>query len=271
MAIQCNDIETLVHTYLDGELAEHDLLDVEDHLTECEACRQQMDEEARFVSRVREDLAPPPPPPMLHAQLLEALDGEDQRGAALARRTRRAFALPAAASVAAAAALVLFASAQWSANETPVTYEAVKQHLRRPPVEVQGAGVSPWIQQHFLPRVALPRFSEPSVNLVGARLSHLRGRDAAQLFYEVMSSRGHRNFQVHIIDASDLRLGGRDRREVGGRALWVDDQLGFSTVTFRDQDGIGYLFTSDMEADELFELVIGSDLLLRATERPRRR
>lgn len=269
MAIHCEDIETLVHSYLDGELAEHELHELETHLAECQACREHAEAEARFLDGLRTRLAAPPCPDTVRARLGKALDAEDRSRSQAARRARFGWVLPGTASVAAAAALVLFV-AEWRAEPEPqpVTYEAVRQHIRRPPLEVQGAGVTPFIEQHFRPRVALPRFSEPSVRLQGARLSHLRGRDAAQLFYEVRGHSGARHdMQVHIVDAADLELPERQRRVVGGRVIWVDPQLGYSTVTYRDEEGLAYVFTSDMEATELVRLVVSSDLLMRVNER----
>lgn len=269
MAISCEDIETLVHSYLDDELAEHELGEFETHLTGCEACRLTAEAEARFLDGLRRRLAAPSCPDTVRARLDRSLDDEDRSRTLASRRARFGWVLPGAATVAAAAALVLFA-AEWrqQPDVQPVTYDAVRQHIRRPPLEVQAAGVSPFIEQHFRPRVSLPRFSEPSVRLQGARLSHLRGRDAAQLFYEVRGAGGARHdMQVHIVDAADLELPDGQRRVVGGRVIWVDPQLGYSTVTYRDEEGLAYVFTSDLEAGELVRLVVSSDLLMRVNER----
>lgn len=270
MAIHCSDIETLVHTYLDGELAEGDTCEFEAHTHECESCRQRLQEEIEFRTDLRRKLAPPHTPAGLRDRICEALDAEDNEIARASRRRRSSWILPGVATVAAAAALLLFFQVQTRQPPAaePVTHDAVKAHLRKPPIEVQGASqVSPWIKRHFEPSVEPPRFSSSDVNLRGARLSHLRGRDAAQLFYEARRGPSRHEVQVHIIDGSNLDLRGAVMRRIGGRELFVDRKLGYSIVTYKDQqDGMAYVFTSDMSEQDLLDLVVSSDLLLKASE-----
>lgn len=274
MAICCSDVETLVQTYLDGELAENDAVEFDQHIGECSACRARVAEERRFLAALRARLAAPPAPDVVRRRVLAALDDEDRVRGRARRQRRASWILPGAASLAAAAALLVFALDPWAgqpqAADNPVSAEAVRQHIRRPPIEVQGAGVTPWIKEHFTPRVDPPRFSAHGIDLVGARLSHLRGRDAAQLFYEVARDGRRFEVQVHILDASDLDLHGEDRQVIRGRELWIDERFGHSIVTYKDREGIGYVFTSaDMTRPELVDLVVGSDLLLRVSERLR--
>lgn len=271
MAIHCSDIETLVNTYLDGELADDDACEFEAHTEDCAGCHERLEHEIEFRTELRRKLAPPRMPDELPARLMAALDQEDAALQQASRRRGLSWVLPGVASLAAAAALLLFVTydPQAPAVEEPVTHEAVKAHLRQPPIEVQGAAsqVSPWISRHFQHGVEPPRFSSTDINLRGARLSHLRGRDAAQLFYEARRGSQRHEVQVHILDGSDLELRGTHRR-VGGRDLYVDGNLGYSIVTYKDpHGGMVYVFTSDMSARDLLDLVVNSDLLLKASER----
>ncbi len=273
MAINCSDITTLVHTYLDGELADQDLEEFEEHVLLCGECHARLEDEISFRDRLRRDLAPPRAPADLHQRIGVLLDQEDRVAQAARRQSRFAWLLPGAASVAAAAALVLFiTSTGQNLPVESVATDAVKAHMRRPPIEIQGqdAMVSPWIAQHFRPGVEVPRFSASNVSLRGARLSSLRGREAAQLFYEVDRNHQRHDLQVHIVEAKDLDLGVRHHQVIGGREVWIDDQLGYSVVTLKDDRGMGYVFTSDMDGKELFDLVLGTDLVLGVGERPNR-
>lgn len=268
MAIYCSDIETLVHTYLDGELADDDIGDFETHTDTCAECHERVEAEIEFRTDLRRRLAPPRAPSELMQRVQVALDGHDAEQAQTARRNRFSWALPGAATFAAAAALILFMTYDGSApSEALVAHDAVQAHMRQPPIEVQGASnVSPWIKRHFQSSVEPPRFSTSGINLRGARLSHLRGRDAAQLFYEIDRSGRRSDVQVHILDGSDLSLAGATRRRIGGRELWIDGELGYSVVTYRDASGMAYVFTSDMSETELLDLVVSSDLLLKVDE-----
>ncbi len=271
MAFHCSEIDTLIQTYLDGELSSQDLRDFEAHIAECEECRRKLRAERdfrRFIQRRLAETAPQAPQ-ALQQRLRENLDAEDNDLAAARRRARLSWVLPGAATLAAAAALLLFITT----NRTPVAEEtiaedAVMAHMRRPPVEVQGAGqVSPWIEQHFRPDVSVPRFSASNVSLRGARLSHLMGRDAAQLVYDVDRNSQRQELRVHIVDGKNLDLHAKNKRIIGGREVWVDGAYGFSTVTVRGNDGMSYVFTSEMDGDDLVDLVTSSDFFLGADTR----
>lgn len=271
MAIHCSDIETLAQTYLDGELTEHDLSDFEGHIATCDSCREHVDDEVGFRRVLQRNLPAPKAPDTLRARIGRALDAEDRARAEVVRKRRWSWVLPGAASFAAAAALVLFVSQKTpgkdgnmsaaTAAAAEVGTEAVKSHIRRPPLEVQGAAVNPWIRENFLPRVAVPKFRSPSVDLLGARLSHLRGRDAAQLFYKVRIGARQFDVQAHILDAKDLVFRAPARRRVAGLDMWVDRRFGYNIVKFKDRNGIAYVFTSDMDAQALINLLLRSDLL----------
>ncbi len=270
MPIDCSEIDTLVHTYLDGELADSDIREFEKHSAECRECAARIDDEIAFRDRLRRRLAAPRTPQGLRTRIDVLLDQEDRVSANARRRSRFAWMLPGVASVAAAAALFLFVTTNnASLPFESVAADAVNAHMRRPPVEVQGQAsrVAPWLKKHFDAHVDVPRFASTNVSLRGARLSHLRGSDAAQLFYEVDRNNQRHDMQVHIITAPDFNLSAKSKRVIGGREVWIDVERGYSVVTFKDASGIGYVFTSDMEDADLFDLVVSSDLLLRVDER----
>jgi anti-sigma factor RsiW len=276
MAFHCSDIDTLVQTYLDGELTERDQLDFEEHIAECEECRRKLEEERDFRAELSRQLAAcqPQTPRSLPQRVRAALDVEDRAAAAARRRAGWSWVLPGTATLAAAAALVLFLTAGGApVAEESIAEDAVKAHMRRPPVEVQGASrVSPWIEEHFRADVAVPRFSAANVNLRGARLSHLKGRDAAQLVYEVDRNSRKHELRVHIVDLGDLDVRARDKQVIGGREVWVENRNGYGIVTYKDREGIGYVFTSpNMDGGDLVDLFMSSDLPLRMGERSRER
>lgn len=271
MAIQCADTETLVQTYLDNELADNDADALEAHLAECAECNQFATEEARFHASLRERLTPPPAPEHLRGSILEALDREDWQ-ARKQRNSRWNWTLPVASSLAAVAALLFFfVSSNQSSSAPPVADDAVRQHLRRPPVEVTGAKVSPFVREHFSPRAHVPRFSHSSTGMVGARLSHVAGRDAAQVYYETKMDNHRYDVSLLMVAPSGLNLCVGRRYRVGGRMLCGGHVRGLNVVSFTDEDGWGYLFTSEMNGQKLLEFVSTSDLILRAPDTRRRR
>ena len=274
MTKHCDSIDTLAMTYLDGELADEELRDFELHLLGCASCRQHLDAEQADISELRRRLAPPPAPDLLRARVARAHDEEDRAAGRTAWRQRvRSWALPGAASLAAAAALVVFVALRPPTTVgDPVARTAVRQHMRNAPLEVTGAATTPWIRQHYNPAVEPPRFASSRVRVAGARLADVADREALQIFYEVTSDSGERfAMQNMVFDARGIELPG-ERMVVGGREIFVSLYNGYHVVSFRDVDGLAYVFTSgDLSRDQLVELVVNSNLVLRVQERYRRR
>lgn len=271
MAIQCADTESLVQTYLDGELADTDADALQAHLDGCLECNQIATEEARFLARLRERLTPPGAPEHLRGRIMDALDRDDWQ-ARKKRSSRWNWTLPAASSLAAVAALLFFfVSSEQSVTTPPVADEAVRQHLRRSPAEVTGAKVSPFVREHFSQQAHVPRFSNSRTGLLGARLSHVGGHDAAQLYYNTEMGNRIYDVTVLVLKPSGLKLCVGERHVIGGRRLCLGHRQGMNVVTHTDERGWGYMFVSEMDGRALLEFVGTSDLLLRTSERPRPR
>ncbi|HWN72114.1 MAG TPA: zf-HC2 domain-containing protein [Haliangium sp.] len=268
MPIRCTDIESLVQTYLDDELAEGESRELELHAGACESCRRHMVQAARFHERLRQDLAalaPTGASSELCQRVALALDQEDWR----TRRTRTTWVLPGAATMAAAAALLLFVVTSLKPAERPtqpqVTEAAVLEHIRRPPLEVQGAAVSPWMRQHYSPTAQMPRFEGVRTVLRGGRLGQLRGRQAMQLYYDVLHGQRRHEVVVHVFDGRDIDFAsgfpeGRPYR-IDGNELWVGQLRGYGVVAHRDARGTAYLFTAeDLTGERLLDIVARADM-----------
>ena len=266
----CQSIDTLAMAYLDDELVAAERRELELHLLECSTCRSHVDTERAELELVRKALVAPPAPDLLKARIARALDVEDREAAKLQRRTWMQWLLPGSATLAAAAAIMLFVfvrppSANTSAGS--VAQEAVRQQSRAMPMEVQGASTGPWLRQHFRP-IEPPRFTEPGIQLVGARLTAVAGHEAALLRYLV--SMGGNQYTLTAVLIAGLRegsLSGGQPIQVGDRTLHVHNANGTPAVTYVDDQGMGYTFAAErLSAQELLELVVSSDLIGRAQQ-----
>ena len=65
----CESIDTLAMAYLDDELAAEEQHELEAHLTECTACRAQLDSERSEQVMLRSALVAPPTPDLLRARI----------------------------------------------------------------------------------------------------------------------------------------------------------------------------------------------------------
>ena len=270
---QCKDIEALLPTYLDGELDPHDRLSFEHHTADCAECRERVREEGAELQRVRQLLVPPGAPPELMQRVRASLDQEDRLALQVRRRTGVAWVLPGGASLAAAAALVLFVVAELrpapvELAEAPAVRQAVQDRVNNSPVRVGSPQeVSVAAQEYLRMPVKAPQFRPAGASLRGWQPRELDGRDAVLLLYDVPDSRGAlHQVTVHVIDASGLDLRGSERWKIGRTDLWVASLGGVSTVTYKDRYGFGYVFSSDMDLEELAWLVVGTDIFHRSRD-----
>jgi hypothetical protein len=267
MPIRCTDIETLVQTYLDDELADGETRELELHLGMCASCRRHAASAARFHSHLRTQLAPPSAPAEFGQRIALALDQEDWN---LRRaQPRRSWMLPGAATMAAAAALLLFVMRSVPMTQTAaspaVAEDAVRELISRPPLEVQGAAVRPWVNEQH-PAAQMPEFEGLRSVLRGGRLSQIRDRRAVQIYYDVLHGQRRHEVSVHLFDARDIDFASgfpnSRLQTVGGRELWVGELRGYAVVAHRDRDGTGYLFTSpDLSGDHLLDIVSRAKLI----------
>ena len=104
----CQSIDTLAMAYLDDELVAEEKRELELHLLECTECRSHVDAERADLDLVRGALVAPPAPDMLKARINRALDVEDRESAKALRRKWSQWILPGTATIAAAAAIMMF-------------------------------------------------------------------------------------------------------------------------------------------------------------------
>jgi anti-sigma factor RsiW len=275
----CQSIDTLAMAYLDDELVAEERRELELHLLSCAGCKAHVETERADIALVRKALAPPPAPPRLKVSIQGLLDAEDRAVARAARQRWTRFVLPGSSALAAAAALAVFVFAQPrqgppSTTGTAVAREAVRVQSRKMPLEVHGPSTGQWLRQNFAADVAPPQFTESGIELIGARLTAVAGHDAALLKYLV--TLGARQFTLTAVVMDDLRgheLSGGTPIKVGDRMLYVHSADGTPAVTYVDESAPpgarkGYAFASDgLTQNELFELVVSSDLINRAQQR----
>lgn len=266
----CESIDTLAMAYLDDELVVEERRELELHLLDCAACKKHVDGERADLELVRRALVAPPAPDLLKARISRALDLEEKEQARQQRHRFSQWILPGSASILGAAAILMFVFMRPQQEIAPtagIAQDAVRQQTRSLPLEVQGASTGPWLRQHFRP-VEPPRFTEPGIDLVGARLTSVAGHEAALLKYVV--SVGDNQFTLTAVLIDGIRedqLSGGQPIKVGARTLHVHDANGTPAITYVDSQGMGYTFAAErLSPQELLELVVSSDLIGRAQQ-----
>jgi anti-sigma factor RsiW len=268
----CQSIDTLSMAFLDDELAAEERRELELHLLDCTSCRHHVDGERADLELIRKALVAPPAPALLKARISRALDAEDAAFARTERRRWSQWLLPGSAMLAAAAAILVFVGVGTpsSGERSTVAMDVAKQQTHALPLEVQGASTGPWLRDHFAP-VEPPRFTEPGIALLGARLlpNGVANHDAALLQYLVAI--GANRVTLTAVVLKDLRgdeLSGGQGYQIGDLVLRVHDANGMPAVTYVDpRDNVGYVFASErLTAEELIRLVVSTDLITRAQQ-----
>lgn len=277
MPTLCTDISKLIPTYLDGELAETELLSFEHHLAECSDCESEVAEEQDFLDTIRSALAEAPAAPdTLRARLARSFDAEEEEHSRSERRARRAWLLPGAASLAAAAALLVFVLdlvqpvSNDNAEVEPVA--AVTEHPS--PIAVADSShdtIDQSAREFLRIPVRAPRFVGANASLEGWKPMRKRGHLSALFVYQVDTGDSSFRLEVQTLDARNLDLRGAERRVVNGTEIWVTQTPGVSAVTYRDANDVAYIFTSHMDTDDLVRLVVQSDLVEQLGRRLRQR
>jgi anti-sigma factor RsiW len=264
----CSSIDTLSMAFLDDELAPEERRELELHLIDCPSCKQHVEGERADLAMLRGALVAPPAPELLKARIARALDAEDVQETRAVRRRWSQWVLPGTAMLAAAAAIAVFVGVRPS-GDSRIATESVKQQNRSLPLEVQGASTGPWLREHFAP-VEVPQF-QTGIQLIGARLlpNGIAGRDAAMLRYLVDVGVNRVTLTAVVMkDVGGEDLSGGKAFEIGNHVLRLHDANGMPAISYVDPvDHVGYVFASErMTAQELFDVVVSSDLIARAQE-----
>ena len=232
MAVHCNDFEALTQAYLDEELAEHELTDFESHRSNCSDCRALLAAETAFREILRRRLAPPAAPGHLISSIQGILDNEDNLRATANRGKRWSWVLPSTASVAAAAAVILF------------TVNLVTNH--RAPERVASVNVNQANPMRPLMR-ATPVDVRPQSSLsLSPRERAIRVQSHVYV--------GNQPFTVSVdmVDVKTLRLADQTRTVSNGLILWSRSRGQISEVTYVNRNGrFGYVLRSAMPEKDL--------------------
>ncbi len=272
--MNCQLFRRHVGAFVDGELDAATAVEFESHLADCETCLDYLELEGFTRELVREAMPEVQAPAHLADRVRAALDEEDERDSVvppepfLPIRWRIAMPLSAAAAI---GIFILAAMEAQGKKDEALALDVVRVHSAALPADVSLAAAEPAepaddarseasqaeeeIARYFRGKVGFPvrpaEFAERNARLVGARLSNVRERQAAALYYDV---EGHR-VTVVVTDAPVESAG--EEVEVGGRQLMFRDVHGYA-VPVREHAGIRYAFTGDLDREQLLRLAAGA-------------
>jgi len=235
------DVEAQVDSYLDGELAAIDAVELEAHLTGCASCGRYRDDRLALRKAITAQMPRFEAPEPLRVRVRAAL-----RQASPPRRARRV--TPSLAWLALAASVAVVAVGSWrlgvehAASDT-LADEVLASHVRSlmpghlsDVVSSDQHTVKPWFNGKLDFSPPVQDFSASGYPLLGGRLEYLNGRPVAALVY----GRRQHLINVFLWPAAGPVGGGEPQVRQGYHLLhwttpeyvyWVASDLGLSELT----------------------------------------
>jgi anti-sigma factor RsiW len=264
----CQELDQILHPYLDGEFQTEERLDVEAHLNGCDECRQRVHEEARMQRSLRraarQAVENTRAPDALRARLQAGIQEEQ-------RRSQQGWWLRASA-----AALVLMTAGgawMWSQPEQHrhLMEEAARRHAKKLPVEIHGDSheqVEAWFEGKVDHRVPVLRL--PDATLAGARISNVEDRPAAYISYEHPSQQEGspaRRIGLFVFDdaSREIEAPPLPSMQVGSSlgynvAMWREGEIVYELVTDLDETDIRRMVTQQAGAGSRPSRVVKPDV-----------
>ncbi len=293
----CGRLAPAVETYLDGELAPQQMVDVETHLAECSGCRERvaLDRAVRVTLKRQTTPAPASLRDRVVAAMAEeraAIEAEEARAStpppapagssspprvlALEPRHVLPFAVAAgfalfftmrqnAATTQPAAAASLNSASAMGVGVDSFLDDLVAQHARPLPPEITREGDIHAFDPFVGVPVEAPQFKGFGAKWIGGRVTPVdRDQRAAMLQYTFA---GDHRVTVYVYDPNRVHPDSTSRlsrRMVRDAPVWVGKVRGYN-VAAAEKRGVGYALASDLDEAESGELVAAAAVPLGLT------
>jgi anti-sigma factor RsiW len=190
--LNCNDAQTLIHGYVDGELDLVKSLEIEQHLQECPACAQALAGLHTLRAAVKKGSLYYHATPGLVQRVQSSLRTTNQAGRAPRVHLRRLLAVAASVALVAAGGWALVRVLPARSAETFLTQELVASHVRSqmlPSHRFDVAStdphtVKPWFEGKLDFSPPVKDLADQGFPLVGGRLDYVHHRPVAALVYQ---------------------------------------------------------------------------------------
>ena len=243
--MNCTELESRLHPYVDGELGVSEMAAADAHVAECPGCREQVARERQFRQLLRRQPRESAPPEF-RARVRVRL-----RRAARIATLRPWLVAPAAAAVLAAIALLPALKPSGSLVGELVDKHIAFAQIERPAefASTDRQAVETWFRERAGLRVTVADYSTVGIQLVGARIADAHERKASYVLYE----KGHTLLSVFMVPAQigegDLR---GTRVTYRGHDYMTQERKGYRTVSWSDGQAI-FGLVSMLDYDALLE------------------
>lgn len=249
--MDCKEIASYLHLYLDGEFDGKDSAAVEEHLRHCGACRAQVNAEINFQNALRSRMSPPPRiSDARRRRITEAALGLGQQRERRFLLSWPGLLMPAGGLVAAAVLAVLLMPPTNSPEVDGFIQETVAAHESELPVEISGdeASIMAYIRARtrFDPQ---PPIQHADAKLVGARLTRVGNQMAVIYRYQ---------YKDHPISVVQTPADATSDDQIKQQLVRFSGERGGHGVTMFENGNYRNAAIADLPSGELLRLVPAS-------------
>jgi anti-sigma factor (TIGR02949 family) len=266
--MNCGLFRRHLDAFLDGEVDPATQIDFERHAMACSGCQELTELERALRGRVKDSLRGVAAPAALRERIQQSLREapapistvEPARDRGIRSGMLRArYTVPLGMAAAAALAYGYVASPAASGDDEgdvsvagtlPMFEDVVRLHSSELPVDVKR---EEQVAAYFRGKVDFPvrpaRFRGTEAHLLGGRLSNVRERRAAALYYDV----GGNRVTMVVFSAPRRIVDEMQPMRVRGRELRYQQVRGY-TVPVVYEGGVAYALTGDLDRQRLFQL-----------------
>lgn len=246
--MNCSTVERFADAVLDGELDASARIEVEQHLSQCAACRERVSFAEWMKASVQRATSVAAPAALRDRVRVALADEGAGRTALLDGSWRSTLAVAAAALLVFGLGGVLeLRGPKMQAGVAALLEDVVRAHDADYPAEVARRDQVPG---YFAERVGFPvrsiDFGDPSVRFVGARATEVGGRHAVMLQYD---QRGRRMTVVAFRRPARAEHLGETTLGSNGQPLRLV-RVGGHLVPLVEHDGVLYAVVGDLGADD---------------------
>jgi anti-sigma factor RsiW len=243
----CQEVQTLIHPYLDGELDLVRSLEIEAHLKDCQTCARNLSELGSLRSVISNNALRFEPSAALRKRIGAAIRNEGDRTNVSSRRSWR-WLIPAVSfPVLAIVVVSLFALLSRPSTSDLVAQEIVSSHVRslmeKHLTDVPSSDqhtVKPWFDGRLDFSPPVKDLAAAEFSLVGGRLDYIGNRPVAALVYQ------HRQHYINMFVWPSTGAS-----EASGKILV---RQGYNLVNWTNS-GMNYWAISDLNLAELQQFV----------------
>jgi anti-sigma factor RsiW len=272
----CRHFAPLLEPFRDGELSPAQVVEVEQHLVECELCTERVRlGEAMRASLKQVVRAESPVTAAFEERIRAALAAErarDERSDVAQDAQVRMLSWRSIVPIASAAAVVMVwaASANNRAPDTMVSKsgvlygdvapqsveklleDLVQNHERAAAPQITEPTLLPQLEPEVGVPVKLPKFEQYGARWEGVSVVPVSNQRAASLRYRIA---GHK-LTVYVYDASRFPVRTKlKERVIRDAPVYVGSRHGVSIAAAERRNGVGYAVATDLNGDESAELV----------------